>query len=185
MVGAVETGWGGSRAAPGRKHVGMIRFAGDAAADAGAARCGTVPGTRLPRIRQLQDGADLVDSGRSQSCTVLAMRHGMRPSHRAIRPKPRSTGEAGASHKLRTTATGQRPRRSTASFSHGFERMRSLRPPKPDGCRTNLHVRWRAHPHPVALTGYARKLRCPPPKGEGDARTEAVQLSPPSPTHRL
>ena len=31
MVGAGETGWGGSRAAPGRKHVGMIRFAGDAA----------------------------------------------------------------------------------------------------------------------------------------------------------
>ena len=31
----VETGWGGSRVAPGRKHDGMIRFAGDAAIDAG------------------------------------------------------------------------------------------------------------------------------------------------------
>ena len=38
MVGAGEVGWGGSRVAPGRKHDGMIRFAGDAATNAGAIR---------------------------------------------------------------------------------------------------------------------------------------------------
>ena len=38
MVGAEEIGWGGSRAAPGRKHDGMIRFAEDAATNAGAIR---------------------------------------------------------------------------------------------------------------------------------------------------
>jgi hypothetical protein len=36
--------------------------------------------------------------------------------------------------------SGQRPRRSTASFSQTIGRMRSLRPPKPDGCRMHPFV---------------------------------------------
>ena len=79
----------------------------------GAAPCGTVPGGQAAT----HEAAAETGLGRTSGppfatdCTVFAMRHGMRPSRPAIRPKPRSAGEARASFHLRTTRVGPAPRR--------------------------------------------------------------------------
>jgi hypothetical protein len=79
----------------------------------GAVPCGTVPEDQVAT----HEAAAETGLGRTSGppfatdCRVFAMRHGMRPGRLAIRPKPRSAGEAFASLHLRTTRVRPAPRR--------------------------------------------------------------------------
>ncbi len=105
MVGAGEVGWLGSRSGPGRKYLGMGQFAGQAAANAWDAQCGAFQGGKAAHIRSRGRWRCGWIPGRRPP-TLFAMRHGMLPSLGTISPKPRSAGEARASHTLRTTRVG-------------------------------------------------------------------------------
>ena len=148
-----EVGWFGSRPGPGRKYLGMGRFAGQAAGNARGARCGAPQGAGPPRMRWPGEVVMRVDA---RSPAAHAPRDAARDAPGPWYHKPKTPiGRRGASLiQLRTTRARSTPRRPRFTAPQGAGLFEQPEAGWPAGASARPQARNRQRPRSTLVPAY-------------------------------